>query len=110
MAYSPSPFVYIAYLADDGNEYQVKMKASVATALSITPVAEGTNPKWPYKHHMLRHFSMKNTASPYNIVRTIAFDSTVSAYKTLGGTITWIDGSTYKSIGALGERRDTNNR
>jgi hypothetical protein len=110
MSHTVDPFIIVAYTGDDGVNYGIKMRSSVATAMGYSPITTAVA-KWPFKHHMCRHIRAKNIAAPYNEISVVALTVGQDEFKqaTLQ-TITWRDGATYKCIGAIGERRDRNNR
>jgi hypothetical protein len=112
MSHTVDPFVYCEYTTDaEVSEGQIKMHASVATAISATPEALGAHKPviQGKERRKCRYVRARNQASPYNIIQ-VAIPTADNATFAMGETITWRDSATYKVIGLYGEVENSVNR
>lgn len=105
------PFVWVPYTNDKAVVTgQIKVHASIATALSFTPEEQGAHPAIVGRpRKLLRYVRAKNTVSPFNEIQATITTLGDASYA-LGASITWRDTKTYKVIGLFGEVVDSVSR
>jgi hypothetical protein len=95
------PNVYLAYVSDDGNTYNIRTTQQNATAMGATPVARDANPNLPIGYHVRHVFGAASGGQRTKIPQlTLASGLYVS-----GGTFSKF-GLTFTVEGKIGEKRE----